>query len=270
MDHTRPRMLRLSYLKHYNGLLIGLSAVICLFTGCTDRTDDPRDKVGIHGQQKPGEARVQAVSLQADGWTVYADYYNTQSTPIGAVILLHQRGGNASDWQKLCIALRDAGIAALAIDQRGAGRSVGVGNNQDDKATWDTSSDIAAGVKFLIKQNRAYQHHLGIVGASYGANNALIFAVKHKIEIQALSLFSPGADYNGLDALTPAKSWEGPLILFYSLHDEKAGLGPQQIRDASPSHDKLGYQFDDDKHGTELLSPENIDANVVFFTRTLK
>jgi len=257
---------------------------LIMLAGCNNGKDDPRDHVGKqdqHGTGNNGKVNavnsdraaptVRNVTLKTDDhWDINGDYYSARGTPVGAVIMLHQRNGGAGDWRALCEALAEAGIASIAIDQRGSGRSKADDNVSGNNAPWDTQLDIDACYRFLIKENRTYEHHLGIAGASYGANNALIYGAKYPDRILALSLFSPGTDYNNLDAITPAKKWLGPIFFFYSLHDPIAGLGPEQIRDNCSSRDKESSQHDDDKHGTELLDSATIDSNVVFFTRTLK
>src|SRR5579862_8957741 len=72
--------------------------------------------------QPDAPADVRQVSFKtSDGWTIVGDLYVPKGEPKGAVVLLHQRGGKASDWAPLSTALQKAGIEALAIDQRGAG-----------------------------------------------------------------------------------------------------------------------------------------------------
>ena len=251
---------------------IGASVLlVSCVAGCKDRVD-PRDNPNMQVQtpvpQEPPEAQLSLKT--ADGWTIYADMLRPAEKPLGAVILLHQRNGSAADWKLLTDGLRKAGIASLALDQRGAGRSVGAKAESGDNAPWLTTGDIEAAVKYLKDHN--FRGHIGLVGASYGANNALIYAGSqgHLLDIQAISLFSPGAEYPGLNAMAAARTWRGPMQIIYGMHDTVAGLGPQNIRDASPSHDKVINQYDNEKHGTELLDAETVDSCVVFFSRTLK
>src|SRR5207237_815023 len=104
----------------------------------------------------------------SDGWTIHGDYYPVAGSG-KSVVLLHQRGGSADDWKRLVPKLNEEGISALAIDQRGAGRSTGPRNG--DKAPWDTTPDIAGAVAWLATR-QVTPPHIGLAGASYGANNA--------------------------------------------------------------------------------------------------
>ena len=142
----------------------------------------------VSSAEEPAGAK-QITFKTADGWTIVGDRYVPSGAPKGGVILLHQRGGKASDWTPLCVALQKAGIEALAIDQRGAGRSVeGPGPTGGD-APWETGGDIAAAFDTFAEVG-----YVGLAGASYGANNALIYAAAHGHQIRSLALFSPGAD----------------------------------------------------------------------------
>src|SRR5262249_17128708 len=158
---------------------------------------------------KIGEAR-QVHFKTTDGWTIVGDLYTPSGASKGAVILLHQRNGSARDWEPLCLALQKAGFTALAIDQRGAGRSTQGPGPTGGNAPWPTSPDIAAAIKFL-----AVKKPVGLAGASYGANNALIYAAANPKQVTGVALFSPGANYHGLDALTPARAYHGAVSIYH-------------------------------------------------------
>jgi predicted alpha/beta hydrolase len=84
---------------------------------------------------------VESVQLKTpDGWIIVGDRYMPSGVAKGAVVLLHQRGGSAQDWQALSTALQKAGFIALAIDQRGAGRSTQGPGPKGDDAPWATSA----------------------------------------------------------------------------------------------------------------------------------
>lgn len=233
--------------------------------GCSGNATDANSLVG-----SPAGAREVSFKT-ADDWTIFADAYLPRSGSKGAVILLHQRDGAASDWKPLCASLQAAGYTALAIDQRGAGRSVqgpgGVGG-KGDRAPWPTGPDIAAAIRFV-----AGKGPVGLVGASYGANNALIYAAAHPDQVKSVVLFSPGADYNGLDALSAAKAWRGPLQIFHDKGDTIAGDGPVLINKATPSSDHQIVLTTGSRHGTDLLRTALTNAAaspVTFLQRTLK
>jgi alpha-beta hydrolase superfamily lysophospholipase len=233
--------------------------------GCDRRSNDANSLVGA-------PLGAKEVSFKTDdGWGIFGDAYVAANGSKGAVILLHQRDGAASDWKSLCSALQGAGYTALAIDQRGAGRSVqapgGVGSKGDD-APWETGPDIAAAIKFVADKGP-----VALVGASYGANNALIYAAAHPDEVKSVVLFSPGANYHGLDAVTAAKAWKGPLEIFHAAGDTIADGGPAAIDKATPSTDHKLIVLKGSGHGTDLLREamaSTADSPVAFLKRTLK
>lgn len=218
------------------------------------------------GAPGAGGASANEITFKtADGWTIHADW----STPKGAakaVILLHQRGGSASDWAPVVAKLNAAGIATLALDQRGAGRSQGPHNGDD--APWDTTPDIAGAVEWLKVKGIA-ANHVGLAGASYGANNALIYAAAHP-QIPAVALLSPGANYQGLVIQPAAAKYHGAVLILTSSGDSITGEGPQIVERDSPGAKEL-KTYDGDAHGTAIFSAhaDSIDAVTGFFKAKL-
>ena len=214
-----------------------------------------------------GTQPAQSITLKtADGWNLAAQLYppDNPAKSRSAVILLHQRGGTGGDWTRLCRALQGANITALTIDQRGAGRSTQGPGPVGTDAPWLTSGDVAAAVAFLKGKGS-----LGLAGASYGANNALIYAAAHPNQIKAVALYSPGANYHGLDAVKPAHAYKGAVIIYHDKNDEIAGDGPRLIKAALPAGDHVLKVQPGGEHGTALLTPANIQDVTAFFKRTL-
>jgi dienelactone hydrolase len=209
---------------------------------------------------------VESVQFKTpDGWIIVGDRYMPSGVAKGAVVLLHQRGGGAQDWQALSTALQNAGFIALAIDQRGAGRSTQGPGPTGENAPWATSTDIATAIASLPKALP-----VGLVGASYGANNALIYAAQHPMKIKGLALFSPGANYNGLDAISAARKNRTPFVIYHGQDDAISGDGPQQINSISPAPNHRLQILSSSDHGTDLLNPKVISETSRFFESTLK
>ena len=238
--------------RNFTGAIVG----VALLAGCGKSETD--------AQRRMNSITRQVVIKTADGWTIHGDLYAPPAAAKGAVILLHQRGGSAKDWQPLCAALEKAGITALAIDQRGAGRSTRPKGPNGDNAPWNTGNDIAAALDSLPAGQPA-----ALAGASYGANNALIFAAAHAKRVRGVALFSPGANYNGLDAIAPAKRYRGPILLWNAANDSISGNGPQRIHDSQPAN-RTFTVLPGSAHGTGLLRPDPIAKTVAFFDRILR
>lgn len=199
----------------------------------------------------------------SDGWTLKGNLYAPPAAK-GAVLFLHQYGGSAQDWQPLCAALEAAGITALAIDARGFGRSARGPGGSGENASWNIENDIAAALESLPSGQP-----MALAGASYGANNALIFANSHPNRVRGIALFSPGANYHGLNALPPAKTYQGPVLILTASGDSIAASGPQQIHDANPVNRTLTV-LEGAGHGKALLRPEVVEKTVAFLDQILR
>ncbi len=247
--------------------LIAVATSLELLAACTAQpvshiTPPTAQPVAQRMASKP----VEEVKLKtSDGWTIVGDLYQPSSKTQGAIVLLHQRNGTAADWQPLATALQQSGFTVLAIDQRGAGRSTQGSGQTGDNAPWQTEEDIAAAVASFPKLLP-----IGLAGASYGANNALIYAASHPKQVKALVLLSPGANYNGLDALAAGRSNHSALLIYHSRDDSIAGSGPQQINAISPSQNHKLVVLNGTAHGTGLLTPQVIRDVVKFFQSSFR
>ncbi len=236
-------------------LLLGLVA------GCGKK--DEAGSGNVRDGAPSGGASGKITFKTSDGWTIHADFYPAPGAK-KAVVLLHQRGGSAADWQPLIPKLASAGVSALAVDQRGAGRSRGPRNGED--APWDTTQDISAAIKWL-KGRGLGEDQISLAGASYGANNALIYAAARP-STPSVVLISPGTDYHGPKIEPAARSYSGGRILVVTdAGDSITNGGPQAILTAANRAEIKTYDGSD--HGTALLSshPDSVDLIVKFLTK---
>lgn len=208
----------------------------------------------------PGRGSFEAVTFRtADGWTIHGRFYPSARAS-RAVVLLHQRGGSSADWDEAARKLAKAGLAVLAIDQRGAGASLGPQNGAD--APWDTTRDIAGAVAWL--QGKGFKAtHVALAGASYGANNCAIYAAQTP-GVPAIALVSPGANYHGLRMPDALARYRGAVLVLTAREDAITGDGPQLVKRLKPSSDLRIYPGA--AHGTELFAdqPASLDALVEF------
>ncbi len=221
-------------MKSYLFSALALMAILC---GCRVPAQTPAVPVGA----------TQVHFKTRDGWTIVGDRYAHHGKLRGTVVLLHQRGGKASDWQSLCRALQAAGFTALAIDQRGAGRSIVGPGPIGNAAPWPTGPDIAGAINYL------HRRKVILIGASYGANNSLIYAGQHARQLAGIVLLSPGANYNGLDALTAAPLCKVPVLIYTSAGDPIANSGPSRIAALLPGNRHWVQSITGSRHGTALL-----------------
>lgn len=220
----------------------------------------------VAGAPSAGAGIREITFKTVDGWTIHADY----STPAGAktaVILLHQRGGSAADWKPLVARLNAARIATLAIDQRGHGRSLGAQTGAN--APWQTSNDIAGGIKWLGQRGFAAER-IGLAGASYGANNALIYAAAHR-RVPSVALLSPGLNYHGLLIGPPAARYGGAVLVLSAKDDPITGGGPELVASVGKPGTVQRISYGGGDHGTSLLAadPSSLKTLTDFFKRRL-
>lgn len=139
----------------------------------------------------------QTVSLRSeDGVTLLGTLY-LPARPGPAVILLHMQTRSREDWQALGARLAESGFAALAIDFRGHGASdpPPAGTGGPDMSRWVL--DVKAARSYLAARSDVVQGRVGLIGASIGANVAILFAPGDP-SVRSLALLSAGLDYRGL------------------------------------------------------------------------
>jgi dienelactone hydrolase len=144
------------------------------------------------------KVRVSVVNYQTeDGWAIQGDLYlppTPSNHPIPAAILLSE-----PDWAERSI--YDAylgpdyarnGIAALAIDVRGTGKSRGDRefNSFTPQEVDQILLDIKGAVKFLSSQKNIDPKRISITGSGIGANYAVLGALQNPTAVQALVLMS--------------------------------------------------------------------------------
>ena len=94
-----------------------------------------------------------------------------------------------ADWQ--AIDWHAAGYAILNVELRGHGES---GGSRD----WDVAiADVADWIDWLNTEGQLYEKALAIMGASIGANVAIVSCAESQICQGAIAL-SPGLDYRGV------------------------------------------------------------------------
>jgi acetyl esterase/lipase len=194
------------------------------------------------------QAAGRPVILQSrDGTPLAATLYEPSVRPVPAVVLVHMLGRSKEDWDTVATHLSDAGVIALAIDLRGHGRS---GGSAAPLAAM--ADDVRAAVSWVTSRPGARPDLVAVVGASLGANLAVIAASDIPL-VRAVALISPSLDYRGLrlDTAAMKKLGDRPVWLAASTKDPYAlrtlrelvaggGRREQRLSDAAA-------------HGTNLL-----------------
>lgn len=214
----------------------------------------------------PAVAAGRPVTLvAADGTTLTATFYEASPRPAPAVVLVHMLGRSKDEWSVLAERLDDIGIATLAIDLRGHGRSAGNGAELAAMA-----ADVKAGLGWLAEQPAVRPDLLGVVGASLGASLAATAAADTP-SVRAVGLISPSLDYRGvrLDAGLMRRLGDRAVWMTASTEDPYALRTVKELSVGAPVAEQRlsGVRG----HGTALLwsDPELARALVDWLRRTL-
>lgn len=224
----------------------------------------------VPGSSEPGAPMRVSFSTDDDAAVqIVGDLYVPEKTPAPAVLALHQWGASRATYEDFAKAMRDAGFVVLAVDGRGFGEST-QGADGKVEPGWDTQGDIAAAIDYLKDQPSVDAQRIGIVGASYGASNALIFAAGDPQDVRSVALLSVGINYHDTLPTEPAlkKYGERPLLMVAAKDDAESAGATEKLAKNSKYLTQI-YQAGG--HGTALLAPSVGGSELLkrFFVKTL-
>ncbi len=197
----------------------------------------------------------------ADGIQVVATFTPPDTAPPWpAVVLMHQYQGTRAQWDEMTRHLLAAGLAVLAPDARAHGESLrrvrpdGGYDFETDRANTldDWPTDVAAAVDWLTARPDIDSDHIGVGGASVGANTAWIAssvvpAVRRAVAVSGR--FEPGRLLMGENI----PNFQPRGVLFQSNREESLQSQALYSRTAEPRQVSV---YDTPGHGIELLKQE--------------
>lgn len=207
---------------------------------------------------------------------IHGSYYQLP-TPKATVLCLHMMPADRTSWRQFQERLGEVLISSLAIDLRGHGESTQADGKVLDYRTFSdedhllTELDVEAAIEWLIHRD-VDQPHLGIIGASIGANLGLRSAVR--FHLPSLVLLSPGENYHGVRTYEAAKELESVqhlLAIASDPDDAESYRASQEIVALASCKDKQLKTLTAAGHGTHLFvsKPNIMDECVAWFARTL-
>lgn len=199
----------------------------------------------------------------ADGTTIYGRHYRLQSDePRPLVLLFHQAGSNAAEYEPIAPRLGALGFEALAIDQRSGGRKFGHNNHTVSKLGKSTGfsaayPDLEAAVQWARRRGTA---PVVAWGSSYTAALVFRLCAEHGDALAAVLAFSPG-EYLGRKGQVAqwAEQCPVPVFITSSHGDEKeaaAALASAVGTQAQLHVPRRGV------HGSSTLRPERNAAGM--------
>ncbi len=200
----------------------------------------------------------------AEGLTLRGTFHPAGSPPAPGVLLLHMYGGSRVDWEGFAAALQQTGFTILAIDLRGHGET---GGAED----WSLAQqDVAAAYAWLASHEGVDRQHVGVVGASIGANLALVQGA-HDTSVDAVALLSPGLDYFRvtIDGLIEEYG-PRPIFLAASEEDTYSAETVRALAQTAAGEVELAI-YSGAGHGTAMLlsEPDLTDRLIAFLARWL-
>lgn len=198
---------------------------------------------------------VQTISRQsADGVELVADWY--AASPGAPVVLsLHMLNSRRSAYEPLLPDLRAAGYAVLNVDMRGHGDSAG-------ERDWDAAiADVGDWLTWLEAQANLSDAGVALLGASIGANVAIISCAEHEICRGAVAL-SPGLDYRGTKPEAAlAEGFADRAALLVAAHGDSGSADSVRQLFASAGGDVTARILPGRAHGTRLFDSDYAAAS---------
>lgn len=204
-------------------------------------------------------------------WLTTADGYNAAAWfwPAGGkkaapgIILLHQRGKDKSSWGEFPSKLVAEGFAVIAIDLRGHGQSTDPSgqpralNSLTDSDYQAMLNDVGAAHAFLAQQKGVDADRVGLIGASIGANLALLYAAQDR-RVRTVVALSPGLNYKSLQPLPVMGPLDKRPLFFIASKGDKYSLECVQALAAAAVKDApVSIRvFEGSAHGTDIFAAQ--------------
>ena len=197
-----------------------------------------------------------------DGRLVNALFTEATERQAPAVVLVPMLGRSKDDWNTLAQRFADIGINALAIDLPSTSPP------PDGFGRWHL--DVSAAIGFLVSRPEIRPSAIGVLGASLGANLAVVEAASDP-RVRALALVSPSLDYRGVRIEAPFRNYGSrPTLLVASLGDPYAARTVRTLVGEAPTTHEVQWS-EVTAHGTLLLAADQMLAGRVvdWFRRVL-
>jgi len=187
----------------------------------------------------------------ADGLVIRGTIHPASGPPPwSGVLLLHMVYGDRSQWDELVPLLTSNGYAVVAIDMRGHGSTGG-------EINWEKAEgDILNVWNYMTEREDIDQSHSAMIGASIGANMALVSAANQP-EVNTVVLLSPGLNYFGVTTSDALEEYgKRPILIAASSEDTNSADSSQELAKAALGESKL-LTYDGAGHGTAMLQNES-------------
>ncbi|OGS22136.1 MAG: hypothetical protein A2252_04630 [Elusimicrobia bacterium RIFOXYA2_FULL_39_19] len=248
-------------MKNKISFLVFCVFIFLLSAGCTRINPGADDK---------------AQFVTPDGIIISGKYVPPKTSDKLTFILLHGLASAKGEWEGFEKKLEARGYGYFAYDLRGHAGSCKTNNSQEISISQFTTAgpgsqwermvtDINSAIKYLRYKGIA-KNKVGLIGASLGANVALVYASKNEF-IPIAVLLSPGWNYAGIETNEAIKNYGArPIALGASPGDAYAYSTATQMTMVANQLKGNAYFFEgaQARHGVQLF-----DAQGVFESKLL-
>lgn len=181
--------------------------------------------------------------------------------PYKTLILIHQFDSNRSDWSPFIPELLKNGYRVLAFDLRGMGESISTVPKEPSNVYLDSmTGDLAAAVQYLQGLTDTDKEHIGVIGASIGANIAYVYSGSNQNNISATVAISPSTTKGPLQGNNIANF--SPSNIFF-VTDKTDSISSQVFFSKSSNPKSIKIYPDNRLHGVELLTNSQAATDIL-------
>ena len=252
-------------------ILIVLSIVLL---GCAKEETiekEPAEEAGeeyIEPKQTTGVSKRVTLTTD-DGIGLVASYYPGREN---AVILLHMLNRDRSDWKEFASELNRRGYTVIAPDLRGHGDSDLNWMSFKDPDFQKMVNDVAAAADYIYRKNEVDIESVYVVGASIGANLAVMYGVTDQ-NVKKVVMLSPGSTYHGLNPLDAVFDFNKPILLVYSQRDTYSANSARTMEEMGKAERKMIAYRDSHAHGTDMFAEhdtagDDLEQDIIDFIKS--
>lgn len=192
-----------------------------------------------------------------DGLGIIASVYRPSGESPPGLILVHESGRERSHWKFFAKRAQREGYLCVVPDTRGHGESrmrggAAIDHRSFSRGDWRRAVGDIASAKEALLEAGASKDNLFIVGAAFGANAGLAYALGDP-EIVGVIMVSPGSTYHGIDAESAIRGFEGrPVLLLAGDRDLYSAESAWKLSELAPGFSEI-HVYSASAHGTDLL-----------------
>lgn len=204
-----------------------------------------------------------------DNCAIAAVLYTPQNPNGQAVLCLHQLQLDHTTYDHFARELCSRGLYVLVPDLRGHGASISMNGRTvthesmtEDEFKKIPGIDIEAAKEFLRSQCKIDAESIGIVGASIGANAALVSAGRNP-QTKFVVALSPGLDYRGIQPANEVTQIQKPTLIVASQDDTYSAASSAELFQKIPARNKQIQIVGVSAHGTKMFQDLELEKFVL-------